>query len=152
MNIQINSFQAWGASLPRAIGWPVAVWLMPLAVLSALDPNWLLGGIWFGLCATAIHLMSYTLLALPIYLVFWAKFPKLWTWGVGLPLGVILGMIAMLIMLKLMFGQFFPLDELDLVGVFVGVGYGVVSSSAAITSAGRIRSQRLHEQKKESIN
>lgn len=137
MNTQINSLSAWGHSLPRVIAWPVALWVFPIAFAAVFGSNWLLGVGWLCLCATGIHLASYTLLGLPIYLFFWDSFAKLWTWPLGVPLGLILGALAMNFVVFLIAGTF-PSGDFGLLSVFVGAMYGVSTAGAAISQRMRI--------------
>lgn len=80
---------AWAASLPIALFPPAAIWVLCLTVVSPASGYF---GVVVGAVACAVHLFSYTLTGLPLFL--W-KFRKpeslVWRLPVSLGIGVLSG-------------------------------------------------------------
>lgn len=130
MNRENSPIEEWGKATPRVFLYPLGLWILGGVFACLISPDSVAWVVWIGAYATFIHLISWLILGLPVYLILWKPFPTLWTWGVGIPVGLGLGFVAMYLVLNVFFaGLSGPLELALYAG---GVLYGLISAVAAI--------------------
>lgn len=118
---------AWASSLPLALTVPAVVWVVCGAATGELISNF---GYFLMMVAIAlaVHLLSYLMAGLPIFLI---KFKKpqshIWKLPVALPVGVLLGCTVVLGFMLSMGGS---ISETPAMYLICG-GYGLVTAVAA---------------------
>jgi hypothetical protein len=95
---EITPMDGWIRSLPRVLLLPFAVWGLLGVFFSSgnFGSSVVLAG-YAAVVGMLIHFLSYLVLGIPLYLVFWEKKSRIWEWPFGLPLGVALGTLTLLV-------------------------------------------------------
>ena len=135
--IYFTPAQAWLGSLTRVLLWPLAV----LASIALLGLPFLVHAsvllLFAGLVGMVVHFAAYMVIGLLIYQVCWNDCPLLWSWKIGLPLGMVVGGVTTSALVILAEGTWNP-PGTDILPVFmIGGLYGLVTAAAAINTGGR---------------
>lgn len=138
-----TSLKAWAASLPLALGIPIVVWglfwgygeIRRVNQWSWSEFNGEAAA--FGI-ATLIHFLAYVVTGLPIFLCQYGQpHSRIWMPTVGIPLGAVLGVIAILSL----FSPFDTGEPVLLQGSLyvLGGGYGTATAIAAVLQRPTLR-------------
>ena len=130
--------QAWLGSLKKVLLWPLIVWVL-IAIMGF--PFLCLASVLYlvaGIVGMVVHFIAYMVIGLFIYEICWRSCPVLWTWELGLPLGMILGGFTTATLVFLLDGTPSSLSVQELFLAFmVGALYGFLTAAAAIYTDGR---------------
>lgn len=123
------SIKGWLCSLPKVLLLPVGAWmLLPLMAMGG-EFTGSLFVVGFGAAiGMGIHFTSYLCMGIPIYILYWEKNSLIWEWPFAVPLGVILGILALASISLAIHGRF---GDFDLI---LGSIYGGLTAIGACWS------------------
>lgn len=117
--------EAWVYSLPLALGCPTVCWLVAGLLYRDTIP------LIIAAVALVVHFFAYVATGLPIFLACFRNVSSpIWTPRGLVPVGILLGMIAMQFVPLLVGNRVDPMA--DLVSCLMGGGYGFVTAIAAL--------------------